>query len=274
MNIAHHKLDKKFAVVDEVNKTSGTFASGLPDTIVIHYTAGSTAASAITTLKEDGVPASAHIVVDTDGSLTQLVPFNKIAWHAGKSAWLERNGLNKYSIGIEIVNAGRLEKNGNVWRSWFGKTYSEDEVVRAVHRNESDPTWWHCFTEKQVEVVYELCKTIMERYDIRFILGHEEISPGRKIDPGPAFPLDKIRDRLLHSDRKNDSDTPGEEAITKGIVNASSLNIRSGPGAAYDTITAPLSRNTEVVIRDKKDDWLQVEVKLTGWVSGRFIKKV
>lgn len=274
MNIAHHKLDKKFAVVDEVNKTSGTFASGLPDTIVIHYTAGPTAASAITTLKEDGVPASAHIVVDTDGSLTQLVPFNKIAWHAGKSAWLERNGLNKYSIGIEIVNAGRLDKNGNVWRSWFGKTYSEEEVVRAVHRNESEPTWWHSFTEKQVEVVFELCKAIMKRYDIRFILGHEEISPGRKIDPGPAFPLDKVRDRLLHSDRKEDSDTPGEDAIRKGIVNASSLNIRSGPGAAYDTITDPLSRNTEVVIRDKQNDWLQVEVKLTGWVSGKFIKKV
>ncbi len=274
MDITHHKLDKKAAVLEEVNKTSGTFASGLPDTIVIHYTAGPSAKSAINTLKEDDVPASAHIVVDLDGTLTQLVPFNKIAWHTGKSAWLERNGLNKYSIGIEIVNAGRLEKNGNVWRSWFGKTFPEEEVVRAVHRNESTPTWWHCFTEEQVESVFELCKAIMKKYDIRHILGHEEISPGRKIDPGPAFPLDKIRDRLLHSDRKEDSDTTGEDIISKGIVNAGSLNIRSGPGVAYDTIASPLSRNTEVVILDEQRDWCQVEVKMTGWVSGKFVKKV
>jgi N-acetylmuramoyl-L-alanine amidase len=274
MEISKHFLDKKSAAIDEVEKRGGTFASGLPDTIVIHYTAGPSALSAINTLKDSDVPASAHIVVDTDGSITQLVPFNQIAWHAGKSAWMGRTGLNNYSIGIEIVNAGKLERNGNVWRSWFGKAYPEEEVVQAVHRNESDLTWWHCFTEKQIEAVFELCKAIMKNYDIRFILGHEEISPGRKVDPGPAFPLDKLRDRLLHNDRKEDTDTIRDDSLVKGIVNASTLNIRSGPGTTYDTISKPLSRNTEVVILDEQKDWMQIEVKMTGWVSGKFVKKV
>lgn len=86
--------------------------------------------------------------------------------------------------------------------------------------------------------------------------------------------MDKIRDLLLHNDRKEDSDTPGEDAIRKGIVHAGSLNIRSGPGAAYGTVTAPLSLNTEVVIFDEQNDWLQVEVKVTGWVSGIYVKKL
>ncbi len=52
------------------------------------------------------------------------------------------------------------------------------------------------------------------------------------------------------------------------------MNIRSGPGTAYDTITAPLSRNLEIVILNEQNDWLQVEVKLTGWVAGKYVKKL
>ncbi len=274
MIITNHKLAKEFAVFDEIRKSSGNFSSGLPDTIVIHYTAGPGAESAINTLKDTDVKASAHVVVGSDGKLTQLVPFHKIAWHAGKSAWFDRKGLNKYSIGIEIANAGRLEKSGNTWRSWFGKTYPEEEVVEAVHRNESGPSWWHRYTEEQISAVYELCKTLMKSYEIRFILGHEEISPGRKIDPGPAFPLEKLREHLLDADRKEDEADPAERNFMKGIVNAGSLNIRSGPGTGHEIIADPLSRNTNVAILDEKKGWYQVEVKMRGWVSKKFVKKV
>ncbi len=272
MELYKHKLLADFAKFNETNKTSGTFDRGLPDTIVIHYTAGDSAVSAINTFKDEDVKASAHVVVDTDGSLTQMVPFHKIAWHAGKSSWLDRNSLNKYSIGIEIVNAGRLEKSGSVWRSWFGKTFTEEDVVQGVHLNESEPTWWHRFTEEQITSVLDLCKTLMKYYKIRYILGHEEISPGRKIDPGPAFPLDKIRDRLLHTDRKEDESD--RSAIAKGFVNAAGLNIRSGPGVNHDTIAEPLSRNSEVSILEDENDWYQVEVKMRGWVSKKFVERI
>jgi N-acetylmuramoyl-L-alanine amidase len=273
MQIVKHKLTPDFADFEEINKTSGSFESGLPDTIVIHYTGSGSAASTINTFKDSDINASAHVVVDYDGSITQLIPFHKIAWHAGRSSWLDRTGLNDYSIGIEIVNAGRLEKSGNVWRSWFGRTYQEEEVVHAVHKNESIPSWWHRYTEAQISTVLELCKAIMKSYDIRFILGHDEISPGRKTDPGPAFPMEKLRDRLLYNNLKDDADDSGREALAKGIVHASALNIRSGPGAGHKTIADPLSRNTELTILEEKDGWFHVEIPIRGWVSGKFVKK-
>ena len=87
-----------------VNKSSGEFEKGKLDTIVIHYTAGPFQSS-LNTLKNPKVKASAHVIVDRDGSVTQLIPFNEIAWHAGESSYGTRTGLNKYSIGIEIVNS-------------------------------------------------------------------------------------------------------------------------------------------------------------------------
>jgi N-acetylmuramoyl-L-alanine amidase len=273
MKISRHKLAKESARFEEVAKTSGEFGEGLPDTIVIHYTAGPTAESAINTFKDPAVKASAHIVIDLDGSITQLIPFNKIAWHAGESSWLDRNRLNPYSIGIEIVNAGRLEKSGDRWRAWFGRTYGEEDVVKAVHRNEKRETWWHRFTEEQITATMELCKEIMNHYKIRYILGHEEISPGRKIDPGPAFPLDKIRDRLLYPDR-SDENQKQKIAAETGRVNTAGLNIRSGPGTSHETVMSPLSRGTELSILDEKDGWYMVEVPVKGWVSKRFIEKL
>jgi N-acetylmuramoyl-L-alanine amidase len=273
MEISGHKLTPDFAEINEVNKTSGDFKSGLPDTIVIHYTAGSSAMSAINTFKNPSVKASAHVIVGADGKLTQMVPFHKIAWHAGKSSWLDRKGLNQYSIGIEIVNAGRLEKCGDKLRSWFGKTFQIEDALEAVHHNESEPSWWHCYTEEQISAVFELCKTIMDTYQIRYILGHDEISPGRKSDPGPAFPMEKLRERLLHNNRKDESET--EQIIpSKGFVNTKGLNIRSGPGVNHKPIAEPLSRNTELTILDEQDGWYQAEVSITGWVSKKYIKRI
>ena len=269
MKISKHKIDTNYADFDEINKTSGTFEHGLPDTIVIHYTAGPSVSSAVNTFKDPSVKASAHIVIDRDGSITQLIPFNKIGWHAGESAWYDRTGLNNYSIGIEIVNAGRLEKTGSVWRSWFGKTFEENDVLCAVHRNEDHESWWHTYTEQQIVAVHELCREIMGIYDIKHILGHEEISPGRKSDPGPAFPLDKLRNRLLHSNRKDQDDH--EDDWKTGIVTASALNIRSGPTSSANTISEPLSRHTKVSILKEQNGWYNVEVKMRGWVSKNYI---
>jgi N-acetylmuramoyl-L-alanine amidase len=274
MKIKEHRLDEEEAEFLSTEKNSGSYKKGLPDTIVIHYTAGATAKSAIDTFTRSALKASAHVVVDFDGSVTQFVPFDTIAWHAGKSSWEDRVGLNKYSIGIEIVNAGRLEKSGSEYVSWFGKSYQENEVLQAVHRNEKEPACWHRYTEEQIATVYQLCSDLIEAYNIKYIFGHEEISPGRKIDPGPAFPLDKLRERLLHGDR-SDSNEEDETLSCKnpGYVTASMLNIRSGPSADKATIANPLSRNTTVDILDEQNGWYQVDVKMRGWVSKKYIKK-
>jgi len=137
-------------------------------------------------------------VVGRDGAVTQLLPFNVIGWHAGVSQWGQREGFNQHSIGIEIDNAGQLEQKDGQCVSWFGQAYTEEEVFWGVHRNQIEATPWHRFTKEQVEAVEALCRLLIAEYGLRHILGHEEIAPQRKIDPGPAFPLDELRARLLH----------------------------------------------------------------------------
>jgi N-acetylmuramoyl-L-alanine amidase len=246
-----------------------------PDTIIIHYTAGPSARSAINTFIEPEKKVSAHVVIDTDGSLTQMVPFNMVAWHAGKSRHLDRKGLNKYSIGIEVVNAGRLNRSGSVFVSWFGREYGMDKVMKAVHRNEDVSTFWHRYSEEQISSVSDLCSTLVNHYNLKFILGHEEVSPGRKIDPGPAFPLDKLRNRILQLDaREADDDLEEYEIEQEGLVTPTKLNIRSGPSSARAKIANPLTQGKKVKILGKKNGWLRVSATIEGWVASQYIQKV
>ena len=197
MEIRDHRLvGEGITQVDSPNQGSA-FEPGRPDTLVIHYTAGSSAQSAIDTLCDTERRVSAHLVVGRDGAITQLVPFDTVAWHAGQSQWRGRTGLNHYAIGIEIDNAGQLEERDGECVSWFGRVYPPEEVVWGVHRNQQESTPWHLFPYEQLSVVDELCALLVTEYGITEIVGHEEIAPGRKIDPGPAFPLDEMRQRLL-----------------------------------------------------------------------------
>ena len=136
-------------------------------------------------------------MVARDGAVSQLVPFDTVAWHAGVSEWKGRTALNRFSLGIEIDNAGRLETQDGRYLARFGEIYPEAETVRGVHRNETDAAYWHAYPSRQIEVVEMLCRLLIAEYGIVEIVGHEEIAPDRKIDPGPAFPLDEMRRRLL-----------------------------------------------------------------------------
>jgi N-acetylmuramoyl-L-alanine amidase len=248
----------------------GTEFQSPPDTIILHYTAGGSPESAIQTFKNPSSKASAHLIIGRDGKITQMVPFNIIAWHAGESQYGGRTGINKYSIGIEIDNAGLLEKRGDKYFSWFGREYPENEVVYAVHRNEFSPRYWHLYTEIQIEQVENICNLLMNSYPIKSILGHEEISPGRKTDPGPAFPLDKIRMRLLGTGR--DVDGPENIPGLEMTVMADGLNIRALPDINSEKIAKPLSRNQKVKIVEKKNGWAKVTTTITGWVAEMYLK--
>ena len=95
-----------------------------PDMIVLHYTAGVSAASSADYLVRPEVKASAHLVIGRDGRIFQLVPFHVEAWHAGRSRYTGREGLNRFSIGIELDNLGRLQPDsrpGGSVRGLFGR---------------------------------------------------------------------------------------------------------------------------------------------------------
>ena len=168
-----------------------------PEYVVLHYTAGPHAAGAIETLCNPERRASTHLVIDRDGGITQLVPFDTIAWHAGKSAWDGRTGLNKFSIGIQLDNAGDLQREDEKWVSWWGQVYPDDQVIEAVHKHGDKKVGWHKYTDAQVNAVREVVAALFQDYDLKDILGHDDISPGRKLDPGPAFPMADLRLAIL-----------------------------------------------------------------------------
>src|SRR6267154_6439719 len=84
----------------------GGTCSALPRILTVHYTASISAAGSIAWLRTPAAQASAHVVIDQAGAVTQLVPFDLIAWHAGQSAWRDLRGLNQWSWGLELVNPG------------------------------------------------------------------------------------------------------------------------------------------------------------------------
>ncbi len=245
------------------------------DTVVIHYTSGGDAVSAVRWLCSPPAQASAHLVIGRDAAIYQLVAFDTVAWHAGKSAYqlpdgTRREGYNSYSLGIELDNAGVLQRSGDRFLSWFGRSYAEEEVCRATHRNESAPQYWLRYTEAQVAVTEELCRLLMADCGIKYILGHEEIAPLRKRDPGPAFPLDKLRERIYNPRREEGPEDPAEPPRT-GLVTAPQLNIRSGPGSEEPPVAKPLDRGARVSILEEQGGWYRVRAEVEGWVSGRYV---
>lgn len=269
MNILNDHYLKEAARKYTTEKTSGEYIS--LDTIVLHYTAGRNARSSAITLCDPDVRASAHLIIGREGELFQLAPFNIRTWHAGTSSYLDRTGLNQYSIGIEIDNAGELKRSGLTYRSWFGAKYDEEDVIYATHRNQTVAKYWHRYTEKQIDLVDQICRLLVKKYEIKYILGHEEIAPTRKIDPGPAFPLDKIRDSILGPGRESDDK---DDFPAQGIVTASKLNIRADSSGAGEKIAKPLPRNSRVTVLENKDNWYRVKPEIEGWVSASYIDLV
>jgi N-acetylmuramoyl-L-alanine amidase len=206
MKIQNHRLSGTgISFVASPNHGS-KFQASLPDTLVIHFTAGASLSSSVRSLCDPASKASAHVVVGREAAMVQLVPFDVIAWHAGASTLGARTGLNKYSIGIEIDNAGRLTQTAaGDFVTWFGRRVQKKDAIQGKHRNETSLSWWHTYTQRQIELVFELSALLAQKYPIRTIVGHEEISPGRKSDPGPAFPLERLRDRILGPGRQEDA---------------------------------------------------------------------
>ncbi|MCF7805306.1 MAG: N-acetylmuramoyl-L-alanine amidase [Candidatus Marinimicrobia bacterium] len=275
MEITDHLLDGENITRQNSPNHSGVMADGVPDSVVIHYTAGGSLEGAVRTLCDPERSASAHVVVGREGEIVQLVPFNTIAWHAGKSSHQGRESFNQFSVGIEIDNAGQLTKTEQGFSSWFGRNYSEEEVIHAVHQNRTEPDYWQKYSEEQIAAVFDLCTLLMQTYPIELIVGHEEISPSRKIDPGPAFPLDKLRERLLVKDRAEEGpDRLADSGLVPGrtgIVTASRLNIRSEPGLRGRKVAPALQQGTVLDILEEKDGWLRVDVQTRGWVKKDYV---
>ncbi len=239
-----------------------------PRYLVFHYTAGRSCDSSVESLcaRKSRGGASAHLVLARDGRIVQLAPFDVVTWHAGVSEWNGLAGLNHWSIGIEMDNAGRMDRIGDKFVAWFGKEYSASEVMLAEHKHGGGVRFWHAYPEAQISRALELAELLVEHYGLEDVLGHDDIARGRKQDPGPAFPLAAIASRVHGR---------SEDAPPRYVVTANTLNIRRGPDASFDSVAPPLKKGATVVLMQPGDRWSKVEVEgptdIEGWVNNSFI---
>lgn len=248
-----------------------------PSVLVIHYTAGRSAEASINWLLNPVAKASAHLVIGRDGSVTQLVSFGDLAFHAGRSLWNGRAQLNQWSLGIELDNPGRLQRTGQVWRTWFGAKVDDDDVIVARHKHGGPEHGWHVYPDAQLQALTEVATALFAGYpSLREVVGHEDIAPGRKLDPGPAFPMASIRSLLIG---REDDDEPEADRL---FVCTADLNFRAGPSAqAAKLVEVPLPKGSRVELLQRSGAWCQVEVQTAfagetgqqGWVHGNFLQR-
>ena len=132
--------------------------------IIIHYTGMQSRIASIKRLSSKLHKVSCHYLIDRKGKILKMVDENKVAWHAGKSKWKNLINLNKNSIGIELVNKGHQ----------FG---------------------YENFSNIQLNNLVKLCRFLKKKYKIKNsnIVGHSDIAPFRKKDPGEKFPWKKLK---------------------------------------------------------------------------------
>jgi N-acetylmuramoyl-L-alanine amidase len=133
------------------------------DMLILHYTGMATAQAALDRLRDPAAKVSAHYLIDSDGSIHAMVPEARRAWHAGAAEWAGARDVNDRSIGIELVNPGH-----------------------AID--------YHAFPEPQIASLIDLGTVIRARHPIpaHRVLGHSDVAPQRKADPGERLPWDRL----------------------------------------------------------------------------------
>jgi len=265
MNIRDHLLEGV-----RFEKTPNLGGEITPQYLVIHYTVVTTATGTVQAFKNSAVRASAHLVLDLDGTFIQMVPFNRKAWHAGKSQWAGRSGCNDFTLGIEVVNPGPLIQRGSGFvdvnnRAWHG------EVVEARHKNGRAPyKFWAAYDPRQLDALREIGPALVATYRLRDVVGHDDIAPDRKTDPGPAFPLRSLRAVSLGRHEDGPEDASSERYVTTTI-----LNVRKGPAVSFDPVPgSPLAKGRELEILGEDGPWRHVvtpDAAVEGWAHGKFL---
>jgi N-acetylmuramoyl-L-alanine amidase len=139
-----------------------------PNMVVLHYTEMESAEAALARLTDPAAKVSAHYLISEAGEVTALVPEDKRAWHAGASYWRGQTDVNSASIGIELDHPGHL-------------------------------LGYRAFADAQIDALVPLLARIVAEYDIprANVVGHSDVAPTRKVDPGELFPWERLAEYRL-----------------------------------------------------------------------------
>ena len=221
------------------------------DMLVLHYTGMETGQAALDQLCNPAAKVSSHYLLWEDGRVDQLVPEELRAWHAGVSSWQGEEDLNSRSIGIEIVNGGH--------------DFPQADGTLPP------------YPEAQIEALIELCHEIIAGHDIpqTRIVGHSDIAPLRKQDPGEHFPWQRLAragigiwpDTGGAQATEGQGLGPGEESASVRRMQEHLQRIGYGlsPTGAYDTLT-------EAVVRAFQRRWLPENV--TGMADIQTLRQI
>lgn len=206
------KIDRSIQAVSQSSRVSF---------VVLHYTVADTPRS-LEILSKQNVSSHYLITDEAPPRIYQLVDENRRAWHAGESQWYGRSDLNAASIGVEIVNPG--PKDGG----------------------------WQPYSEAQITTVIALLRDIVDRHQIhaRNVVGHSDIAPQRKQDPGPAFPWKRLTDagigRWYHEQKAARQE---EHYRRNGLPSAAAIQDKLRKAGYAAPATGTLDAETRRVIR-------------------------
>jgi len=191
------------AIITEGQKSQGLYKKEYPEGAIIHYTAGrqtykgrkqvSSGQSAMNySIKQNKY---AYFVIGADGTVHQSLPLNEYGWHAGKAyhPFLDSTRVSSRCVGIEITAAGKVEPlstESDTYKSSYGEIFNESEV-RESDEDTKNKGFYHKFTKEQEVSLQRLLKWLHsnnpEVFSYDNVLGHDEVSIGRKQDPGASL---------------------------------------------------------------------------------------
>lgn len=192
-------------------RTIGTYPYKYPQGAIVHYTSGRNKATKTLTaeqISESFVKTSVseqkfcYFVIDMFGKVYQQFPLDKWGYHAGESKWTGLKGtVSDELVGIEIMSAGRVTKEGTIYKAWFDETYSEDEVRFCYTNQNIQQGHYNKYSMAQEAALIELLKWLKSNgngiFEYKYVLGHDEVAPDRKDDPGGSLSMTMPALRLL-----------------------------------------------------------------------------
>lgn len=208
-----------------------------PELIILHDTTGRlTKGNTVGYLKKNKAKVSYHVVIERDGTIVQMAPFNRRCHHAGRSAYKGRKWCNGFSIGIGMVNPGPLTGTVEKAKSWFGEVYTEGVVEQRSPYHGNSHLWLE-YTTAQIESLNRLVSALRDEYGDLPVTGHYVVSPGRKVDPLPGLSFASLGSiDEPEPDQPIVPPAPANEVLAKSSrkykANAAVKNVLGGSAAA------------------------------------------
>lgn len=279
MRIQNHRIDT--GIFMPARWVGGSI---VPTVVILHDTAGRLdKGNSAHYLADNEAKVSVHFVIERDGTIIQQVDTNRRASHAGQSSYHGSRNCNDFSIGIEIVNPGKMAKVGGgshlrlQGRTWWKQTFTDGdncdlvEIATAEHGSGV----WMDYAPDQISAVTVLLETLFRDVPtLTDITTHWYVSPGRKVDTNPLFPLEAIRAKVLGRDDPADAAADrGSNELTDTVrINArSGLNMRRWPNTDNPNVILSIPDGTDVLVERggifAGRAWLKVNYGgQSGWI--------